>query len=164
MTAKVHKNPWKTRPIVCCTGTVMNDWSKWLDYWLQKLKSHIPTYVKDSQSVFDDLKTIKVPPNAKIFTADTTAMYNNIDTEHAITVISWWLNDMDTNEQLHSNFPLEAVIHAMKIIMRNNIFEWGDLYFLQLLGTAMGRYILSCNVGNDLLRIPRSCQTHTDPR
>ena len=22
--------------------------------------------------------------------------------------------------------------------MKNNIFEWGDLYFLQLLGTAMG--------------------------
>ena len=138
MTAKVHKNPWKTRPIVCCAGTVMNDWSKWLDYWLQKLKPSIPTYVKDSQSVLNDLKTIKLPPNARLFTADATAMYNNIDTEHAITVISWWLNDMDTNDKLPPNFPLEAVIHAMKVIMRNNIFEWGDLYFLQLLGTAMG--------------------------
>jgi hypothetical protein len=79
-----------------------------------------------------------LPPNAKLFTADATAMYNNIDTAHAITVISWWLNDMDTKDQLPPNFPLEAVIHAMKVIMRNNIFEWGDLYFLQLLGTAMG--------------------------
>ena len=26
----------------------------------------------------------------------------------------------------------------MKLVMENNIFNWGDLYFLQLLGTAMG--------------------------
>ena len=24
------------------------------------------------------------------------------------------------------------------LVMRNNLFEWGDLYFLQLTGTAMG--------------------------
>jgi hypothetical protein len=35
-------------------------------------------------------------------------------------------------------FPLEAVISEMTTIMRNNIFEFGDCYFLQLLGTAMG--------------------------
>jgi len=26
----------------------------------------------------------------------------------------------------------------MKLVMRNNVFEWGDLYFLQKKGTAMG--------------------------
>ena len=26
----------------------------------------------------------------------------------------------------------------MRIIMRNNIFEWDDLFFLQLVGTAIG--------------------------
>ena len=138
MTAKIHKNPWKMRPIVCCAGTMMNSWSKWLDYWLQKLKHLIPTYIKDSQQVLDEIKTIELPPNAKLFTCDANSMYNNIDTEHAITVISWWLKDMDEKEQLPANFLLEAVIHAMKIIMRNNIFEWGDLFFLQLIGTAMG--------------------------
>ena len=24
MSAKVHKSPWKLRPIVCCAGTVLN--------------------------------------------------------------------------------------------------------------------------------------------
>jgi hypothetical protein len=65
-------------------------------------------------------------------------MYNNIDTEHAILVITWWLKDLDSKNLLPENFPLEAVIEAMTIIMRNNIFEWGDMFFLQLLGTAMG--------------------------
>ena len=117
---------------------MMNDWSKWLDYWLQKLKPNIPTYLKDSQQVLDELKHLRLPPNAKLFTCDAVSMYNNIDTEHAIRVISWWLNDMDEKGKLPANFPLEAVIHSMKIIMRNNLFEWGCLYFLQLIGTAMG--------------------------
>ena len=25
MIMKVHKDPWKMRPIVCCAGTLMND-------------------------------------------------------------------------------------------------------------------------------------------
>ena len=111
-------------------------WSKWLDYRLQQLKSHVSSYLKDGQQLLDDLKEINLPPNTRLFTADTVSMYNNIDTEHAIDVISWWLESIST--ELGPTFPLEAVKAAMKIIMRNNIFEWGDLYFLQLLGTAMG--------------------------
>jgi hypothetical protein len=138
MTAKVHKTPWKMRPIVCCSGTMMNDWSKWLDHWLQKLKPIVPTYVKDSQQVLDELQPLRLPPHARLFTADANSMYNNIDTEHAIRVIEWWLNNLDERDLLPEGFPLEAVIDAMQIIMRNNIFEWGSMYFLQLLGTAMG--------------------------
>ena len=66
------------RPIVCCVGTFVNDWSKWLDYWLQQLKHLVPTYVKDSQQVLDDVKLINLPPNAKLFTCDAHSMYNNI--------------------------------------------------------------------------------------
>ena len=138
MTAKVHKNPYKMRPIVCCAGTFMNDWSKWLDYWLQKLKNQIPTYVKDSQQILDEIRHIHIPPNAKLFTCDAHSMYSNIDTDHAIEVLSWWLRDMYDKNLLPANFPLEAVIDAMTTIMKNNLFEFGDMYFLQLLGTAMG--------------------------
>ena len=61
-------------------------------------------------------------------------MYTNIDTDHAIEVITIWLRSLNLPEK----YPLKAVIKAMEIVMRNNIFEWGNMYFLQLLGTAMG--------------------------
>ena len=116
----------------------MNDWSKWLDYWLQDLKEFVPTYIKDGQQVLDEIKDLNLPPGAKLFTCDANAMYNNIDTDHAIEVITWWLNDLDAQNKLGTLFPLEAILEAMRIIMKNNIFEFGDCYFLQLLGTAMG--------------------------
>eukprot|EP00956_Cyclotella_meneghiniana_P016944 scaffold27275_cov47-Cyclotella_meneghiniana.AAC.2 len=65
LTGKVHKDPLKMRPIVACCYSFMNDWSKqWLDYWFQQLKHLIPSYVKDSQQVLDELKALVLPPNA----------------------------------------------------------------------------------------------------
>ena len=138
MTAKVHKDPWKTPPIVCCVGTFMNDWSKWLDFWLQKLKTKVPTYVKDSQQIVDETKALKLPPNSLLFAIDANSMYNNIDTKHAIKVMGWWLNDLARKKELPEGFSLEAVLSAMRKIMHENLFGWGDIFFKQLIGTAMG--------------------------
>ena len=126
------------RPIIACAGTFMNYWSKWLDFWLQKIKKHVPTYLKNGDKVLDDIGHLKLPSWAMLVVTDAKSMYNNIDTGHAIRVITWWLRDLHRLELLPENFPLDAVISAMVIIMRNNIFEFGDMYFLQLLGTAMG--------------------------
>ena len=79
-----------------------------------------------------------LPSNARIFTADANSMYTNIDTDHAIEVITAWLTNLSNTRQLPYGYPLPAVLEAMELVMRNNIFEWGNLYFLQLLGTAMG--------------------------
>lgn len=136
MSMKVHKTPFMFRPIVACAGTWMNDWSRWLDYQLQRCKPFITTFVHDGQQVLDEVLLLKIPSNCRIWTADANSMYNNIDTEHAIEVISIWL--LVLAPQIGDDFPVEAIIAAMKIIMRNNIFEWGNLCFLQLLGTAMG--------------------------
>ena len=137
MTLKVHKIPFKFRPIVSCCGTFMNDWSRWLDYQLQKCKPFIPTYIRDGQQVLDELALLVLTPRHRIFVADANSMYNNIDTDHAIMVISAWLDEIGALID-DDFFPVEAIKAAMTIIMRNNIFEWGTLTFLQLIGTAMG--------------------------
>ena len=65
-------------------------------------------------------------------------MYDYINTKHAIKAISWWMDDLNEKNLLPEGFPLDAVKQAMKLIMMNNVFEFGDLHFLQLIGTAMG--------------------------
>ena len=137
MTLKAHKVSYKMRPIVCCAGTLLNHLSKWLDFQLQKLTQFIPSYLKDSRKLLAKLKAIGLlPPNAKLFTADANSMYTNIDTDHALAVISSWIDSLSGS--LPSNYPVNAVKDAMRLVMKNNIFEWGDMHFLQLLGTAMG--------------------------
>ena len=111
MTIKIHKNPFKFRPIVSCAGTAMNDLSKVVDYYLRMLLPNIKSYLRDGQQLIDDLKTIRVPPNARLVTSDANSMYNNIDTPHAIQVISWWLDELEPD--LPPGYPIEAVKYAM---------------------------------------------------
>ena len=116
----------------------MDCWSKWLDCHLQKLTIFIPSHINDASILLDWLKGIKnLPSYAFFFTSDADAMYNNIDTEYAIYGIEAWLLELSSLPNFPNNFPLSAVIAVMKIIMRNNHFEFGDLNFLQLLGTLM---------------------------
>ena len=65
-------------------------------------------------------------------------MYNNIDTEHAIQVFTWRIRDLEDRNLLPPDFPVDAVLSAMQIITKNNLFESGNLFFVQLLRTAMG--------------------------
>ena len=71
------------RSIVCCTGTFLNGLSIWIDYWLQKLKPFIPSYLRNSKHLLELLADLgPLPPYAKLFTADTNSMYTNIETAH----------------------------------------------------------------------------------
>ena len=140
MTAKLHKQkPFPPmRPIVCCVGTFMNSWSIWLDSQLSKLTGHVASFVKDYQQILDETRDLQLPPNARLCVGDANSMYTHIELEHAMRVISWWLDDLQQQNLLPEGFPLEAVKRAMEHIMRNNVFEFGDMHFLQLIGTAMG--------------------------
>ena len=46
------------RPIVCCSGTLLNCLSQWLDYWLQTLKPFIDSYIKDSSQMLERLREL----------------------------------------------------------------------------------------------------------
>eukprot|EP00957_Ditylum_brightwellii_P108956 8311845-Ditylum_brightwellii.AAC.1 len=71
--AKVHKNPWKTCPVVSCAGSLLAAVSTLLDFHLQKLRKFLPSFMKDSADLHADLEKLGVPPNgAKMFTTDAT--------------------------------------------------------------------------------------------
>ena len=139
MTAKVHKNPLKMRPIVCCAGTLLNGLSEWLDWQLRKLINLVPSYLKNSYHLLDELNNLgPLPPSIKVTTADATAMYTNMDTTHLIEVMTWWLNKMESEGKLPFAFPLEAVVEAIRLVMENNVFVFRDCHYLQISGSAMG--------------------------
>ena len=78
----------------------------------------------------------RLPAGAQLFAFNTNLMYTNIHTDHDILVITVWLDSL--KDRLPHGFPLGAVKEVMVLVTKNNIFEWGDECFLQILGTAMG--------------------------
>ena len=113
----------------------------WLDYKLQQLKSFITTFIKYSDDFLERLKNFgRVPKNAKVFTADAQSMYTNIDTTHGLEILRKFLEELEEEGKLPLGFDIDMLlqVQAASIVMRWNIFEYGDCYFKQLVGTAMG--------------------------
>ena len=63
---------------------------------------------------------------------DATAMYTNIDTDHALQVIALHLRE---SPDCHN---ANTTIRALEILMRQCYFRFGDTFFHQTDGTAMG--------------------------
>ncbi|KAL7545881.1 hypothetical protein ACHAWF_009235 [Thalassiosira exigua] len=64
-------------------------------------------------------------------------MYTNIDTEECIARLEDYLMDPIT-QSTFSHYSAEALVKAIKIIMRNNRMKFGDVIVRQLIGIVMG--------------------------
>ena len=141
-TIKVHKNPHTLRPIVSQCGTVISVLSSWLDYKLKKLLAFVSTYIKDSRDFKRKLDDIngkgRLPINAKLVTADAVSIYTNIDTEHGLKVLRLFLEELKSEGNLPTNFDIDMIVEAARLVMCWNLFEYGDSFFKQLIGTTMG--------------------------
>ena len=132
---KVHKQPLKTRPVVSCTGSLLHPLGVWLDTALQPIATSLPSFIASSYDLKEALNDLPpLPEGALLFTADAVSMYTNIDTFYAITSIR---NFLQTNNE-YNDYPLQAILDAIDLIMNNNVFQFGDVFFHQKTGTAMG--------------------------
>ena len=139
-TAKVHKTPVCLRPVVAKCGTTIEALSKWLDVEMQYVMGALPWCIKDSHSFRKEVVTISLPPGARIFTFDAVGMYFNIDLNHAIPIMREWFECYTpppggSGKKLSN---INALISALTIVMRWNICQFGNSYFRQKIGTAMG--------------------------
>jgi hypothetical protein len=138
---KVHKPGNKMRPVISCVNSIPEIFSKWVDHHLKTLveSNLLPTYMKDSEQLQRSLNEAfpnGLPPNARLFSVDAVSMYSNIDTPHGLDVIAKWLRLYKAD--LPSNFPSDMLNAALSLVMSNNILQFGDTYWRQLRGTAMG--------------------------
>ena len=139
LTPKVHKLPLKFRPVISKSGSELEILSVWLDVQLQRVKHLCPGYLKDNWTLIRNLQDIdgKLPSNAYFVTADAVGMYSNIDTDHGLQAMQEWFEDLHSHE-LPKDYPTKTILNGLEIVMRLNVFGFGNTFWLQLRGTAMG--------------------------
>ena len=135
LTLKVHKSPWTTRPIVSCSGTLLYFLGVWVDLHLAKVATTLPYYLRNSKDLVDLLLPLDLPPGSRLFIADATSMYTNIRTPAALREIATFIHQ---REDRFADIPTNALAEALAIIMQNNVFQFGDTFWLQKTGAAMG--------------------------
>jgi len=133
---KVHKSPVTLRPVVSTSGSLLAVFSTWLDFKMKQLLPFVQLHKHNSFTVVEELKTITLPKNALIFTADAMLMYTNIDTATGLASVKAFI---DSNiDNIPRDFPVDLFLRVLECVMTNNIFTFADTYWLQLTGTAMG--------------------------
>lgn len=137
ITAKVHKTPWKTRPVVSTSGGILHGLgNKWVDRRLQLICRSPPTCLKSSCALKTQLSSLSFDAQrVSFFTADAVSMGTNIDTDHALSVVSEFLR---THPLCQNICNFNSINRGLEILMRNNLFKFGNTCWLQLEGTAMG--------------------------
>jgi hypothetical protein len=104
---------------------------------LQQVAVTFPSYFNNSKNLKSDLEKLDtLPPGAQLFIADAVSMYTNIDTDAALTEIANYLRQ---HEESFPGLPIEGLVEGLTLVMRNNYFTFGDTYWLQKTGAAMGQ-------------------------
>jgi len=103
---------------------------------MKELLPVVKSYIKNSIAVIQDLKCLTIPDNALLFSADAVSMYTNIETQQALTSMQDFIQSNIHNIQ--KSFPASLFLQVLEIVMKNNIFSFGDTFWLQQIGTAMG--------------------------
>ncbi len=135
--AKVHKTPLKTRPIVSTANSLLRGLGIWVDYYLQMLCKDLRYRAKSSGDLVSDLRSVEgLPPTTRLFTCDATSMYTNIDTTHALSVLGNYLRG--SLILYREKIPLDLFMLGLRTVMIYNVFRFGDTFWIQLKGTAMG--------------------------
>ena len=140
LTAKVHKTPLKTQPIISTVGSITSGLGRWIDIELKKISKHLPYIAKSSREVKHDLCSKTWAKESLLFTMDAVSMYTNIHVKHALPTIKDFLTKTTKGKRIcnTSNIKVDALIAAIEIVMEHNVFRFGDTFWLQLAGTAMG--------------------------
>jgi hypothetical protein len=134
---KLHKDPIVDRPIIIRVNGIKEGISKIADHYMKQIVHHTPTHLRDSQALIDNIKDLgPLPLNTKLFTAEATSMYTNIQPDVCINVIQQWIEAYPNT--VPKNVPQKLLIKLLDIIMRRNVFSFDDTSWLQEIGTAMG--------------------------
>ena len=74
-----------------------------------------------------------LPTNTIIATIDVVGLYTNIPVEEGLDAVKEALE-----ERNDKNVSTEFIIRLLELVLKNNLFQFNNQLFLQLIGTAMG--------------------------
>ena len=141
---KIHKKPYKSRPITPSMTWVTYHLSEWIAYELNPYMKASKIILRDSGDLVSNLVTYKVPTLTRkdlldgqeiwLISADIEAMYPNINTDRGVAAIERFLE----GRQYRPKERREFLLRALRFTLTSNYVIYKDRIFRQTNGTAMG--------------------------
>ena len=141
-TFKVHKDhtvgkPPPLRPIVSGCGSITENIGVFVEHFIKDIATSHQSYLKDTPDflrVIEDInKKVNLPESAKLVTVDVSSLFTNINHEDAINTTREALDEAKQQE-----VNTELVVRLLELLLKNNLFEFDNEIWKQLIGVAMG--------------------------
>lgn len=133
---KIHKslhNP-PGRPIVASTDSILSPLAKHLEKILTPLVKSTRSYLQDTGHFLDIIHHhTTISPDSLLVTLDVNSLYTSITHDLGISAVETLLSgsNLTTDE-------ITFCLDSLTIILKDNYFLFGDQFYLQTRGTAMG--------------------------
>lgn len=122
---------------VSCRGSVLSNVSIFLDQVLRPSVLEMKSYIRDTGDFLSKITNLNPPPGSLLVTLDVVSLYTSIQHHKGINAIRRVLNTT-----IYSTACKEFIISLLDLVLTKNYFLFGDHYYLQLQGTAMGSNVV----------------------
>jgi flagellar motor protein MotB len=134
---KVHKLPWKLRPIVPSHSWVTRKASEVCDFALRAFhKRWFPWVVDSTREVIRRVEclTAKRTEEVWIVTGDVESFYTNVSVASTVDEIRQGMHSMEST----GGVDMTAIADLAQVVMSTNCFGFNGTYYHQTQGIAMG--------------------------
>ena len=132
---KIHKPTLTGRPIISGCDGPTEKISSFVDTLLQPISKSQRSYLKDTTDFINYIESTKVKNRTFLVSMDVTSLYTNIPQNEGIdTVCKAYDNFYKDNPPIPTHYLREM----LRLILKENSFQFNGKQYLQIHGTAMG--------------------------
>ena len=125
------------RPIISGSGSILENIGKYVEFHINHIASEHESFLQDTPHFLRSIEEInegpKLSSNSMLVVIDVTGAYLNIPHNDGIQALEEALK-----ERKKQIIPSDFLSKLMELILKNNIFEFNEDLYKQLIGAAMG--------------------------
>ena len=137
---KLHKDVWPSaaappgRPIVADVRTESSNAARFLEFFLSPLVRRMASFLLDARHLIAILRTERLQDCSLFCTLDVRSLYTNVPIDEGILRVSRAFRRHPDPQR-----PDRQVLDLLRLSLSRNDFSFGDRWFLQTSGVAMGK-------------------------
>ena len=146
---KIHKANCPMHPIVSACRMATYQLAKFLTRILQRYTEITPSFVKDSKSFSDHLKSVNMSGDEELVSFNVSALFTSIPVPRALDIINMlFIEHIEDPEAKHKygcsfrcntiGLEKDEVMQLLKLVLENCVFTFQDNFFKQLHSTTVG--------------------------
>ena len=131
---KIHKRLYEVpgRPVISNCGAPTEKVSEFLDFHLKSIMQEGASYIKDTTDFQEKVKSLRVPKDAFLVTADVVGLYPNIPHEAGLKSLKEALD-----RRREKKISTEDLVKMPEFLLKSNYFEFDRSVYQQVSGTAV---------------------------